>query len=104
MREKHWLDWNTVAEWAETLGCATTPLLDWSIAKDDVQFRALIERHAAQQSKIGECREGVVVRFESGFPDSEFAACTAKWVRAMHVQTTDHWTNQKIQKNLLAQV
>lgn len=48
-----------------------------------------------------EHKEGIVVRAARSFSLEEFSSCVAKWVRPNHVQTTEHWTNQKITRNLL---
>lgn len=43
--------------------------------------------------------EGIVIRVCRDFTDEEFETCVAKYVRKDHVQTNEHWTNQKIEIN-----
>jgi len=46
--------------------------------------------------------EGYVVRWARGFHASEFPRAVAKYVRAGHVQTDDHWLHRKVVRNELA--
>lgn len=43
-----------------------------------------------------ENKEGIVIRVARAFRVDEFSNCVAKYVRPNHVQTDEHWTNQKI--------
>lgn len=45
--------------------------------------------------------EGLVVRTLSGFSYEDFDKHVVKWVRANHVQTNKHWTQQEIIPNKL---
>ncbi|WP_444997398.1 hypothetical protein [Aliikangiella sp. IMCC44359] len=46
--------------------------------------------------------EGYVIRLEEPFHYSDFADSVAKWVRAEHVQTDQHWMYGEIKPNGLA--
>jgi hypothetical protein len=96
-----WASWEEVELWADELGVASVPVLDRTNIADEKQLRSLIENHARMPSRVGGQREGVVVRVAHGFPDSEFEKSIAKWVRANHVQTDEHWKNQVIVRNSL---
>lgn len=45
--------------------------------------------------------EGYVVRLAGEFKHEDFSQSVAKWVRANHVQTDEHWMNQEVIPNLL---
>lgn len=95
-----WVFWDGVEKWAKTLGLVTVPVLSIKEASQAV-LQKLIEFHANEPSRYGPTREGVVVRTNRGFYDDEFPLCIAKWVRADHVQTDDHWRHQEIKKQKL---
>ncbi len=46
--------------------------------------------------------EGIIVRTADAFADADFERSVAKWVRAGHVQTDEHWLHQPIVPNGLA--
>ncbi len=46
-------------------------------------------------------REGVVIRWAEKFKDADFPNAVAKYVRANHVKTPEHWLNQAIVWNEL---
>jgi hypothetical protein len=96
-----WASWEEVELWADELGVASVPVLGRANISDEKKLRSLIENHARMPSLVGSQREGVVVRVAHGFPDSEFEKSVAKWVRANHVQTDEHWKNQVIVRNRL---
>lgn len=84
-----WWDWDRV----ESLGLVTAPVLFRGVAED---LEGLVRKLGGEKSVYGGEREGVVVRVARGFADAEFGECVGKYVRADHVQTDEHWTNQRI--------
>ena len=54
---------------------------DWEYLRQDI-------------NKPRTCCEGYVTRVERSFEAHEFPVCIAKYVRANHVQTTEHWRNR----------
>lgn len=87
------LDWDSTVEWADLLGLETVPVLhdgefdpDWLRALD---------------LDLERC-EGYVVRLASSFAYAEFGTSVAKWVRANHVQTDQHWMHAEVVPNGLA--
>ena len=46
-------------------------------------------------------QEGIVMRPAKSFARNEFTKVMAKWVRAEHVNTSDHWMTQQIRFNQL---
>lgn len=104
-----WLSWNHVEFHAQKLGLVTVPLL-WSgylPLKGDhdrtlsIGLQDMIETATLRSaSKAGATNpEGVVVRLADSFQDPSISV--AKWVRANHVQTDEHWTRQAFRKNQL---
>ncbi len=94
-----WLSWDQVRAWASYLDLPTVP----EMAVDTKHLRSdalhyLFDDQALAGSEFGGPIEGFVIRVPSGFKDSEFGLCTAKWVKKDFVQTDDHWTNQEIVK------
>jgi hypothetical protein len=89
------LDWDSTVEWADLLGLATVPIL-YDGAFDLEWLQALDGELDLDR------REGYVVRLASSFAYADFGASVAKWVRANHVQTDEHWMHQEVVPNGLA--
>jgi hypothetical protein len=87
------LDWDSTVEWATLLGFEPVPVLyrgSWDEAKVRMSF--------APRFRDDEC-EGYVVRLAAGFPYRRFRHCVAKYVRANHVTTDDHWRHAAVVPN-----
>jgi len=87
-RKNMCLSWKDTKGWALKLNMDTVPVLyigQW----DEKKIREL---HA-------EGHEGFVVRVADAFHYDDFSANVAKFVRANHVTTSDHWMHGKIYKN-----
>ena len=93
--------WDEVEMWAQEIGVHTVPVLWRGTVYSEKELKDLTESLAYQPSVYGPNREGLVVRSQESFYDSEFATDVMKWVRKNHVQTSDHWKNQVIIKNKL---
>lgn len=95
-----WASWEEVEMWADELACPTVPVLERQvIVHSDAELQKLVEAHALLPSRVGEAREGIVVRRICDMADELFSNYVAKWVRKDHVQTDDHWKSQAIVKN-----
>lgn len=101
LRDEYWESWKVVEEWAKKIGVPTVPVMLHGNFSSETSLRKTIESLAKPPSACGNTKEGVVFRTESGFSDTEFKDNIAKWVRKDHVQSSNHWTNDKIVKNLL---
>jgi hypothetical protein len=101
-----WLDWPETSMWADELEVETVPELSDPVTYANEQhMQRVIEIAASHKSStFGGEREGIVVRLYDGFKDSDFGLSVAKWVRANHVQSDDHWKNQEIIRNKLNNV
>jgi hypothetical protein len=88
-----WWDWDSVETQAAVLGIPVAPVLFRGIV---TELEPLTRRLAAEPSKYGGAREGMVVRVERKFADEEFGRVLGKYVRAGHVQTDEHWMFQEI--------
>jgi hypothetical protein len=100
----YWLSWGDTADVATGLGLPTVPVIAWpptlmNSASGD-KLAPIIEKYAAISGRYG-TKEGVVIRNYYGFEDKDFSKNVGKYVRANHVQTDEHWTNQQIQKQRL---
>src|SRR6185436_12117703 len=97
-----WLSWDEVQLWAEEIGVFTVPVLFAGIVSSEKELKEIIELLMIEPSIYGDIREGVVVRVQDSFDDKDFSSNVMKFVRANHVQTTEHWKNQAIVKNQLS--
>jgi len=91
-----WASWEEVEMWAAELEVETVPVL----ARLNT-FEEFGDLELPSTSACGETREGFVIRWASGFKNEEFSRAVAKFVRANHVSTSDHWSHQKLERNLL---
>ncbi|HLT36887.1 MAG TPA: RNA ligase family protein [Enhygromyxa sp.] len=93
--DNHCLDWDSTLEWAALLELDTVPVLY------DGEFDLEWLRALDGELDLERC-EGYVVRLASSFAYSDFGASVAKWVRANHVQTDQHWMHREVVPNSLA--
>lgn len=93
-RGGRWWPWTMVELQAQVLGLATVPVLFRGQVSSERALRGLTDALAREPSAFGGPREGVVVRLAGEFQDPAFARSVAKWVRAGHVQTDEHWMHQ----------
>lgn len=89
-----WRSWDDVAGLAAALGLVTVPELARLAPASTGELAGVLETHAQAPSVYGPDREGVVVRVAAAFDD--FATAVAKWVRADHVQTDEHWSHAQV--------
>lgn len=95
-----WLSWEETAAMCADLGFCMVPVLWRGTVSSEVELEWRID------SLLGVCscgaeQEGVVVRVADSFPDTAFGLSVAKWVRAGHVQTGEHWSSQKVVRNVV---
>jgi len=86
------LSWKDTEEWAELLNIKTVPVIYKGVF-DEKQIRSI------WQELIDE--EGYVLRLAEGFRFNDFDKSIAKFVRKNHVQTSEHWSTEKIIQNKL---
>jgi hypothetical protein len=96
-----WESWEEVEMWAQDIGVHTVPVLFKGVVQTSKELQVLTENLSSQPSGLGTIREGVVIRRAEAFEGKEFSNSVMKWVRANHVQTSDHWKDQEIVKNKL---
>lgn len=95
-----WLSWVDVEAVAKSLNLCTIPRLWRGEVEDEKALRAVVKRLIDGGSRCGgEAIEGLVIRDSNHF--FNFENSVGKWVRAGHVQTDEHWTNQPIVVNRL---
>ena len=88
------LDYGTTLEFCKELGLVHVPVI-YEGPWDEDLLRSLPE------SEIMQGHEGYVVRTYGSFKYEDFNKNVAKYVRKNHVQTDQHWMNQKITPNKL---
>jgi len=90
----NYLAWNEVEKLSTSLNLSTVPVLYrglWNLIPLSCMYSG--------QSIYGGEQEGYVVRLAQTFGLADFGQSVAKFVRKNHVQTDDHWLNQKITRN-----
>ena len=88
------LSWEDTVKRCEELNLITVPVLYKGIYdknKIDEAIKEVVNRNG----------EGIVMRLTSGYSYDNFNNSIIKYVRANHVQTDEHWSNQQIIKNEL---
>lgn len=90
------LSWDDTLEWFELLDIHPVRVIF------DGPFSDFLERYKEFAVESGTQREGYVLRVADGFTLRDFRKCVAKYVRANHVQTDEHWMRQALVKNRLA--
>lgn len=88
------LSWDDTVEYAAMLGVHTVPVL-YKGPWDEEKIAALWNG----KSSLGGTGEGYVVRTAGSFPYSAFSKNIAKFVRASHVQTDEHWMQKEVVPN-----
>lgn len=88
--------WSEVEEWSNLLELPHAPVL-WKGLWDTRKVRSLYPFES--QINSSGTSEGYVVRLEGPFPMINFPNCVAKFVRAQHVQTDQHWMQQEVVPN-----
>jgi hypothetical protein len=91
------LSWNEVKQYGNILGLYTAPIL-YMGAYDEISIR----NSQPSTSAFGGCVEGYVVRNASNFSMNDFSKNVAKFVRANHIQSKDHWMYSPIITNKLS--
>lgn len=86
------LSWDDSVEFMELLGLTPVPVLYRGVY-DEVVLKKL-----ANSLDLNN-QEGFVVRLAGRIPYAEFSDSLAKWVRAGHVQTDEHWMNAAVVPN-----
>ncbi|WP_216329086.1 RNA ligase family protein [Deinococcus aestuarii] len=93
-----WDDTNTCLGWDETRPWAR----ELDVPTPQELYRGPWDERVIRGIQVAEREmEGYVVRTTEGFPFAEFASHVAKWVRADHVQTDEHWLHQAVVSNRL---
>jgi hypothetical protein len=92
-----WLSWSEVEMWAKKLGFCTTKVVGHVESGHGWEIEREIITQGERVIKNG--HEGVVVRSIYPFHYSQFKYNVAKYVRANHVQTDEHWSQQPLVKN-----
>lgn len=84
------LSWVETSEWFSLLGITSVPVLYSGIWDEEV-IRGLWNSASGS--------EGYVVRLSDEFAYNDFSKSVAKFVRANHVTTDQHWMNAQITPN-----
>lgn len=88
------LSWDSTVEWAGLLDIHVVPVLYRGLWNQE-KIEALWRPHLLDGNEM----EGYVVRLADQFNYSQFRNSVAKFVRANHVQTNQHWVRGPVVKN-----
>lgn len=88
------LGWRDTLDWFSLLGIEPVTVL-YEGLYDEAKIRELYKDSDANE------HEGYVIRKTSSFLYSDFSNNVAKFVRANHVRTSNHWSQESITKNEL---
>lgn len=95
--EERWLSWDDVVVMSSLLGFVTVEYSKIYNFNNTKELEAAICEYADKQIVAG--NEGIVVRNVGSFTD--FKTNVAKYVRKDHVQTDQHWSQQKVKRNII---
>lgn len=90
--EDYFVSWDTVEALAETMDIYTVPMAYRGQFNTVDEITEFFSEWIENGSIIGggDC-EGFVIRITDGFDATDFSMNVAKYVRANHVQTDQHW-------------
>ena len=88
------LSWEETTEFLAQIGILPVPVLAIGSYQESLEKVTEIDETTT---------EGYVIRVADRFDYTDFDRSVVKWVRKNHVQTDDHWLNQAVTKNILAE-
>lgn len=91
------LGWDETVHWCKVLGLEPVPTI-WHGVFDELMVKEAWKLYSIKNNPC----EGFVIRNYNRFHLRDFQMNVAKYVRENHVQTSDHWINEPLVKNLLA--
>lgn len=86
--------WSEVEQFAHGYGLRHAPVLHEGIFTSIDEITTWFMAHIEEPSVLGPVCEGFVMRLAFDFPYECFDLAMCKFVRANHVQTTEHWTRK----------
>ena len=94
-----WWSWEDVGLMSVELEIPRVTQIGFATVQTEKELQKWVENCVAVTPAAGKEKEGVVVRHCANFINEHFERCVAKWVRANHVQTDDHWKSQMVVVN-----
>ena len=95
------LDWDATLEWFSLIGSSA----GLHIEPVEMVYDGLFDEQAVRricEDLVGRGEEGMVLRVADAFAYRDFRYSAAKYVRADHVQTDQHWMHREVVANSLA--
>lgn len=90
------LSWDETVEWTKLLGLQTVPVL-YAGCWDPALFQRYFMKEKTTHE--GDLMEGYVIRVARSFDYNDFDRSVAKYVRANHVTTDQHWKEKPVVPN-----
>lgn len=90
------LSWDDTLNWLRLLDLQPVPVLFEGTFEDFMRVESQL-----RQSLLDSNKEGYVIRVRDKIAREDFPTNYAKYVRANHVQTDEHWMHTQIRKNKL---
>ncbi len=92
--ENLFIEWDNVVNWCRRLCFKSVPVLFRGAFNQISKIKDWMENEIKKPSIFGEEREGFVIRVTGSFPYNKHSLNTAKFVRANHIQTNEHWSRR----------
>lgn len=102
IKQNIWLSWDDIEKISTQFDIPTVPVLFRGKFLKEIELENMINMLSSQKEFNIDEREGVVVRAANSITAENFSTSCAKWVRAGHVTTDDHWRFKEIVRNKLA--
>lgn len=99
LKTQMWSSWDDVEKMAKQLGVTTVPVIKTDIYSNKYLLSGDVLHTGIKLILDG--HEGIVMRNIFPFHNSKFQNNVMKYVRANHIQTDKHWSNNQIIKNEL---
>lgn len=92
------LDTDTTSDWFELLGIKHVPIIEYGLNCSNEWDWSIYDKG---KEVVEQGKEGIVIRNIDSFHFDNFQNNVAKYVRANHVNTEQHWMHGQIVPNLL---
>lgn len=88
----NWLSFDELTQECKNMGIKVVPRIFRGVFNSLKEIERFMDEEISKPSSYGKDREGFVIRLADGFSHDMFGTCVAKYVRANHVQTDKHWS------------
>jgi len=101
LKNNTWISWDNIKDICQEFGIPIVPIIDELVFTSIDDIHEYIKEKMKEPSSFGEEKEGIVIRSYDSFEFDHFNINVVKYVRENHVQTGEHWKNQKLIPNII---